>query len=156
MNGFNSANVFCSTIQIMLSKLIENSLALFSHNMNYINDCYCTWGTWPIWWYHYPFYQAASTGFPDLQELSLAVNTDINVSNGGIAIDDNMLLRLLVKSHQLRLLDLRGCTHITAVGIQVRKVSWQGTTTNDGIFTKQYLAVGQTFQNSAIYASLVR
>ncbi|XP_071802820.1 F-box/LRR-repeat protein 6-like [Asterias amurensis] len=62
--------------------------------------------------------QAASTGFPDLQELSLAVNTDINVSNGGIAIDDNMLLRLLVKSHQLRLLDLRGCTHITAVGIQ--------------------------------------
>ncbi|XP_038046542.1 F-box/LRR-repeat protein 6-like [Patiria miniata] len=60
--------------------------------------------------------QAESTGFPELQELSLAVNTD--VVNGGIAIDDNMLLRLLVKSHQLKLLDLRGCTHISAVGIQ--------------------------------------
>ncbi|XP_022094863.1 F-box/LRR-repeat protein 6-like [Acanthaster planci] len=60
--------------------------------------------------------QAESTGFPQLQELSLSVNT--NVVNGGIAIDDNMLFRLLVKSHQLKLLDLRGCTHITAVGMQ--------------------------------------
>ena len=41
---------------------------------------------------------------------------------GGIAIDDSMLVRLLVKSHQLKLLDLRGCSHITAVGIQVSKV----------------------------------
>ena len=73
----------------------------------------------PLYSFLYWYRQAASTGFPDLQELSLAVNTDIHVSNGGIAIDDNMLLRILVKSHKLRLLDLRGCTHITAVGIQV-------------------------------------
>lgn len=47
--------------------------------------------------------QASSPGFPELEELSLAV-----VGNLSVGMNDGELERVLKNSHKLRLLDVRG------------------------------------------------
>lgn len=57
--------------------------------------------------------QAVSTGFPDLEELSLAVINQ-EYHHG---LDDSSLQRIVKTSNKLKLLDVRGCTRITASGL---------------------------------------
>nr|XP_027208567.1 F-box/LRR-repeat protein 6-like [Penaeus vannamei] len=52
--------------------------------------------------------QASSPGFPELEELSLAVDGNLSVG-----MNDSELERILKNSHKLRLLDVRGCINIT-------------------------------------------
>lgn len=49
------------------------------------------------------FVQASSPGFPELEELSLAVDGNLSVG-----MNDSELERILKNSHKLRLLDVRG------------------------------------------------
>lgn len=48
-------------------------------------------------------FQASSPGFPELEELSLAVDGNLSVG-----MNDGELERVLKNSHKLRLLDVRG------------------------------------------------
>ncbi|XP_033732270.1 F-box/LRR-repeat protein 6-like [Pecten maximus] len=59
--------------------------------------------------------QNESPGFPDLEELSLAVHTA--KVGAGLAIHDNFYQRILKASCNLRLLDLRGLSQITTLGL---------------------------------------
>ncbi|KAB7504534.1 F-box/LRR-repeat protein 6, partial [Armadillidium nasatum] len=52
--------------------------------------------------------QASSPGFPELEELSIAVDGRENAG-----INDSELERILKNSNKLRLLDVRGCHNIT-------------------------------------------
>lgn len=56
--------------------------------------------------------QVQSPGFPDLEELSIAVKVMSLRSLG-----DNDLERILKTSHKLRLLDARGCSNISVSGL---------------------------------------
>ncbi|XP_072016351.1 F-box/LRR-repeat protein 6-like [Amphiura filiformis] len=58
-----------------------------------------------------------SPGFVHLTELSLAVSTDTTI-NVSIGIGDQFLMRIMKNSRNLKLLDLRGLTHISAKGVQ--------------------------------------
>merc|ERR1712223_1711937 len=63
--------------------------------------------------------QVNSPGFPNLQELHIAVD-----SRGYFdGMDDSQIERVLVKSAKLRVLDLRGCQHISNSCL-VRLKSW--------------------------------
>lgn len=53
------------------------------------------------------FVQASSPGFPELEELSLAVDGNLSVG-----MNDSELERILKNSHKLRLLDVRGWVFI--------------------------------------------
>lgn len=59
--------------------------------------------------------QNESPGFPELEELSLAVHTA--KVGAGLAIHDNFYQRILKSSVGLRLLDLRGLSQITTLGL---------------------------------------
>ncbi|OWF41890.1 F-box/LRR-repeat protein 6 [Mizuhopecten yessoensis] len=59
--------------------------------------------------------QNESPGFPDLEELSLAVHTA--KVGAGLAIHDNFYQRILKSSYSLKLLDLRGLSQITTLGL---------------------------------------
>ncbi|XP_060065799.1 F-box/LRR-repeat protein 6-like [Ylistrum balloti] len=59
--------------------------------------------------------QNESPGFPELEELSLAVHTA--KVGAGLAIHDNFYQRILKSSYNLRLLDLRGLSQITTLGL---------------------------------------
>lgn len=59
--------------------------------------------------------QDESPGFPELEELSLAVHTA--KVGAGLAIHDNFYQRILKSSYGLRLLDLRGLSQITTLGL---------------------------------------
>ena len=62
--------------------------------------------------------QAASPGFPDLEELSIAVDP-----KSCISLDNASMDRILKSSNKLRLLDVRGCTSITNSSL-VRVPAW--------------------------------
>lgn len=57
--------------------------------------------------------QAGSPGFPGLEELSISRITDEYYQG----LDDSALARILKTSHKLKLLDVRGCSRITASGL---------------------------------------
>ncbi|GAB6024439.1 hypothetical protein CHUAL_009599 [Chamberlinius hualienensis] len=63
--------------------------------------------------------QAASSGFPELEELSIAKVND-NFYQG---LDNSSIERILKSSHKLKVLDIRRCSNITASGI-VRIQAW--------------------------------
>lgn len=65
--------------------------------------------------------QAASQGFPSLEELSVAGVLDGLVSQP--FIDDESLQRILKESHKLKLLDVRGCNKISDSSL-VRIPAW--------------------------------
>ncbi|XP_075226696.1 F-box and leucine-rich repeat protein 6 [Lycorma delicatula] len=65
--------------------------------------------------------QAASQGFPLLEELSVAGVLDGLVSQP--FIDDESLQRILKESHKLRLLDVRGCNKVSDSSL-VRIPAW--------------------------------
>ncbi|KAI9564650.1 hypothetical protein GHT06_008391 [Daphnia sinensis] len=62
--------------------------------------------------------QAASLGFPHLEELSIAVDPKAYIS-----LDNASIERILKNAHKLRLLDVRGCTSITNSSL-VRVPAW--------------------------------
>ena len=62
--------------------------------------------------------QAASLGFPHLEELSIAVDPKAYIS-----MDNASIERILKNAHKLRLLDVRGCTSITNSSL-VRVPAW--------------------------------
>lgn len=62
--------------------------------------------------------QAASLGFPHLEELSIAVDPKSYIS-----LDNASMERILKNAHKLRLLDVRGCTSITNSSL-VRVPAW--------------------------------
>ncbi|KAF4520705.1 hypothetical protein B566_EDAN012492 [Ephemera danica] len=62
---------------------------------------------------------AASPGFPQLEELSLAVDKQ----GGQPLVSDSAIERILKTSHQLRLLDVRGCIRISDSSL-VRVPAW--------------------------------
>ena len=62
--------------------------------------------------------QASSPGFPQLEELSIAVDP-----KSCISLDNSSMDRILKTSHKLRLLDVRGCTSITNSSL-VRVPAW--------------------------------
>lgn len=66
--------------------------------------------------------QVASTGFPLLEELSLAGN-DSEKTTTARSIDDDGIDRILKSSKKLRLLDIRGCIRITDSGL-VKVPAW--------------------------------
>ena len=62
--------------------------------------------------------QASSPGFPDLEELSIAVDPKSYIS-----LDNASMERILKNAHKLRLLDVRGCTSISNSSL-VRVPAW--------------------------------
>ncbi|XP_046332797.2 F-box/LRR-repeat protein 6-like [Haliotis rufescens] len=60
--------------------------------------------------------KAESPGFPQLEQVSLAVST--SGLNSSLGFDDDFLSRLLKSSVELRLLDLRGCTNLSTTSLQ--------------------------------------
>ena len=62
--------------------------------------------------------QAASSGFPHLEELSIAVDPKNYTS-----LDNAAMERILKSAHKLRLLDVRGCSSITNSSL-VRVPAW--------------------------------
>ncbi|KAG8230926.1 hypothetical protein J437_LFUL002958 [Ladona fulva] len=65
--------------------------------------------------------QASSPGFPNLEELSMAV--DGRGCSQVPVVDNSSLERILKNSHQLRLLDVRGCTRVSDSSL-VRVPAW--------------------------------
>ncbi|XP_071439200.1 F-box/LRR-repeat protein 6 [Hetaerina americana] len=65
--------------------------------------------------------QASSPGFPNLEELSIAV--DGRGCSQVPVVDNSSLERILKSSHQLRLLDVRGCTRVSDSSL-VRVPAW--------------------------------
>ncbi|XP_046398917.1 F-box/LRR-repeat protein 6 [Ischnura elegans] len=65
--------------------------------------------------------QASSPGFPNLEELSIAV--DGRGCSQVPVVDNSSLERILKTSHQLRLLDVRGCTRVSDSSL-VRVPAW--------------------------------
>lgn len=59
-----------------------------------------------------------STGFPDLEELSVAVITDESR-----IIGDEHIQRILKSSSKLKLLDVRGCARLTHESL-IRLPAW--------------------------------
>lgn len=67
--------------------------------------------------------QAASPGFPALEELSIAGHQGTESLRITSVMDDDCLERIVKTSHKLRLLDVRGCTRITESSL-VRVPAW--------------------------------
>ncbi|CAH0385639.1 unnamed protein product [Bemisia tabaci] len=70
--------------------------------------------------------QAASPGFPLLEELSAASNSNTLSTTTEPMIDDESLERLLKNAQKLRLLDVRGCSRVTDSSL-VRVSAWDLT-----------------------------
>lgn len=62
-------------------------------------------------------FQMESPGFPDLEELSVAVIGE------GRVINDEFLQRILKTSSKLKLLDIRGCARLTHESL-IRCPAW--------------------------------
>ena len=63
--------------------------------------------------------QAASSGFPQMEELSIAVDPKSSYTS----LDNASIERILKNAHKLRLLDVRGCTSISNSSL-VRVPAW--------------------------------
>ena len=63
-------------------------------------------------------FQMDSPGFPELEELSVASNTDESR-----VFNDEFLQRILKTSTQLKLLDVRGCARLTHDSL-IRLPTW--------------------------------